>query len=279
MTANPASAEWRTTRGEKWLSQLSGMEATLKPLDAPLLEALRLEAPCRIADVGCGGGGTSLELLRRAPAGSVVHGFDISPPLVEVARGRAGPDARGITFEVADVATTVPGQGYDRLASRLGTMFFDDPPAAFANLARWLAPGGRFAFLVWAPPSENPWLTRVREEVARFVDMPQADPSAPGPYRYADVSRLLALLAQAGLGELEARVWRGELPIGGGLAPEAAADFALAAFSNFGELLAQAGDDVLLEARRAVTSLFQGHVHGGAVRLGACAHLVTGARP
>ena len=25
-------------------------------------------------------------------------------------------------------------------------MFFDDPEAAFANLARWVAPGGRFAF-------------------------------------------------------------------------------------------------------------------------------------
>src|SRR4051812_39501567 len=34
-------------------------------------------------------------------------------------------------------------------------MFFDDPLAAFSNLARWLAPGGRPAFAAWGPPGRK----------------------------------------------------------------------------------------------------------------------------
>ena len=165
----------------------------LVPIDEPLLRALELDAPLRIAEVGCGGGGTAIEFLRRAPAGSVVHGFDISPSLIEVARGRTRSDERAIAFEVADMARRRRRRPYDRLVSRFGVMFFDEPPAAFANLVRWLVPGGRFAFAVWGAPSENPWMTSVRDVVARIVDMPPPDPEAPGPFRYADSDKLLAL--------------------------------------------------------------------------------------
>ncbi|RYE89160.1 MAG: class I SAM-dependent methyltransferase, partial [Myxococcales bacterium] len=47
---------WAGARGDRWRAHLAGMEATLAPVDAPLIEALRLDAPGTIADVGCGGG-------------------------------------------------------------------------------------------------------------------------------------------------------------------------------------------------------------------------------
>src|SRR5205823_7697307 len=141
---------------------------------------------------------------------------------------------------------------YDRLVSRFGIMFFDDPPAAFGNLRRWLAPGGRFAFAVWGPASDNPWLTSVRDVVARIVELPKPDRDAPGPFRYADADTLLALLRRAGFSALDVRDWRGALPIGGALPPAEAADFALSSFSSFGELLAEAGAGALDEARRSL---------------------------
>jgi SAM-dependent methyltransferase len=273
----PAGYEWAAARGEKWRAQLSGMEATLAPVDEPLIRALRLDAPYRIADVGCGGGGTALELLRRGPAGSVVHGFDISPALIESARCRTGSGEGAVDFEIADMATApAPEELYDRLVSRLGIMFFDDPPAAFANLARWLAPGGRFAFAAWGPPDDNPWAGIVGETVAEFVDLPPSDPDAPGPFRYADPDKLLAVLDRAGLGELEVRDWHGVLPIGGGLPAAEAAAFALASFSSFGELLAEAGDKALQDARQSLTARLSRYQKGGEVRMDACVHLFTG---
>jgi len=215
-----------------------------------------------------------------APAGSIVHGFDISPTSIESARSRKPPGERAIAFEVADIATAAaPEVLYDRLASRFAIMFFDDPPAAFANLVRWLAPGGRFAFAVWGRPAENPWITSVREVAAEIIDMPPPDPEAPGPFRYAEADKLLTLLHRAGFGELEVRDWHGALAIGGGLPAAEAANFALAAFSSFGELLAEAGDEALNDARQSLTARFSRHQQEGSVRMDACVHIFTGARP
>jgi SAM-dependent methyltransferase len=278
MSENPSAAEWSAARGEKWLAQLSGMEAMLAPVDEPLIRALRLDAPCRIAEVGCGGGGTTLEIARRAPKGSVVHGFDLSAGLIEAARQRLGTGDRDIAFEVADMATATPERPYDRLVSRFGIMFFDDAPGAFANLARWLRPGGRFAFAVWGRLSENAWMTTVRDAVAEAVEIPKTDHEAPGPFRYADAEKLLALLDRAGFGQLAVEDWHGELAMGGGLPAAQAANFALASFSSFAELLAQAGETSAEKARGALTARYTAHQQQGVVRLGACVHLVTGLR-
>jgi SAM-dependent methyltransferase len=279
MNENPAATDWTAARGEKWRAQLARMEAMLTPVDEPLIRALNLDAPCRIADIGCGGGGTTLEILRRAPAGSVVHGFDLSPALIELARSCKRSDERAIAFEIADMATaSAPEQPYDRLASRFGIMFFDDPPAAFANLVRWLAPGGRFAFAVWGRPAENPWMTSVRQVVAEIIGLPTLDPEAPGPFRYAEADKLLILLNRAGYGELDVGDWRGVLPIGGGLPAAEAANFALASFSSFGELLAEAGNEVLNAARKSLTARLSRHQRDGAVWMDACVHIFTGVR-
>ena len=103
MPESPASTDWAALRGEKWRDQLAPMESTLAPVDAPLIRALQLDAPYRIADIGCGGGGTSLQLLQSAPRGSAVHGFDISPALIAVAHNRAPADESAIAFRVADM--------------------------------------------------------------------------------------------------------------------------------------------------------------------------------
>jgi SAM-dependent methyltransferase len=277
MNETPAASEWAGARGEKWRVRLAGMEAMLAPVDEPLIRALHLDAPSRIADIGCGGGGTTLEIARRAPAGSIVHGFDVSPALIESARARAGAGA--VAFALADVATAAaPVQPYDRLVSRFGIMFYDNPPAAFANLVHWIAPGGRFAFAAWARPADNPWMTTVRDVVAEVIDVPQADPDAPGAFRYAEADTLIAVLDGAGFGDLDVRDWRGALPIGGGLPATEAAQFALASFSSFGELLAEAGETAFNDARRSLTARFAAHQEKGTVQIDACVHIFTGAR-
>src|ERR1700761_4420206 len=123
MSETNDSAAWSAARGERWRAHLAGMEATLEPIDEPLLAALQLDAPYRLAEAACGGGATALQIAARAPAGSVVHGFDIAPGLVEVALSRIPPEAQDLVFAVADMATAAPEQRYDRLVSRLGIMF------------------------------------------------------------------------------------------------------------------------------------------------------------
>ena len=279
MKQDTTASDWAAERGEKWRTQLSGLEAMMRPIDEPLIRALCLDTPCRVADIGCGGGGTTLEILRHAPSGSMVHGFDISPALIESARARVPAAEHSIAFYLADMSSAAPPQEpYDRLVSRFGIMFYDDPPGAFANVARWLAPGGRFAFAAWGLPSANPWMTILRDVTAEIVEVPRADPEAPGPFRYADAKKLLTLLDQAGFSELEVVDWKEAIPIGGGLPAAEAAHFALASFSSFGELLAEAGTDALDAALRSLTERLLKMERDGIVRMDACVHIFTGRR-
>jgi len=278
MTGEPV-VDWAAARSEKWRRHLAGLEAMLAPIDEPLIERLAIEAPVRIADVGCGSGATTVEVLRRAPAGSVAHGFDLSPALIEVARRRPGAPDSSLAFEAADMGTVAPpAQPYDRLISRLGIMFFNDPPAAFANLRHWLIPGGRFAFAVWGPVDDNTWMTATRAAVAEAIDLPPIMPSAPGPFRYGDVMPLLSTLARAGFVDVTVTDWRQALPIGNRLPAPDAAQFALASFSSFAELLSNARSDALAQARRTLAARFAPYEQEGVVLMPARVHIITGAR-
>jgi len=278
MTSMEASA-WAAARGEKWKAGLAGMEATLRPVDEPLIRALQLNAPYRIADLACGGGGTTFEVVRNAPAGSVVHGFDISSALVEVARSRQIGGER-TAFECINLQSAPPPHGpYDRLVSRFGVMFFDDPETAFTNLREWLVPGGRFAFAVWNALTENPWQGCVREVVGRVVEVPRGAADQPGPFRYQDAAALIALLERSGFTGLHSEEWRGTFAIGGNLAPPEAAQFALSSFSSFDALLAQAGAGAYERAAAMLEARFAEYEENDVVQLGASAHIVSGSRP
>lgn len=276
MTREPI-VDWAAARSDKWRRQLAGLEAMLSPIDEPLIEALALTEPVRIADVGCGGGATTLEVARRAPAGSIAHGLDLSPALIEVARRRSGTHQTSVAFHVADMGTlTPPEPPYDRLISRLGVMFFNDPPAAFANLRRWLVPGGRFAFAVWGPVEDNVWMTATRAAVADAIELAPLETTAPGPFRYGDVAPLVTLLEESGFDEVTVTDWRQSLPIGERLCAADAAQFALASFSSFAELLASAGGQAAQKVHRALTEWFATYERKGTVLAPARVHIVSG---
>jgi hypothetical protein len=115
-------------------------------------------------------------------------------------------------------------------------------------------------------------MTSLRAVVAEIIDLPEPDPDAPGPFRYAGAEKLVALLEGAGFHDVDKRDWRGRLALGGGLSP---ADVALQAFS-VGELLGDAGEATLDEIRRALTAQLSRHEEDGAVCMDARVHIVTG---
>ena len=274
--------DWAADRGEQWLAQLSGLEAMMAEIDEPLIAALNLEfnsstsAPPRIADIACGGGGTTFKLEHAAPLNSEINGFDISSALVEFANSKAARANSQAKFLVANIQTApAPREGYDFVLSRFGIMFFDKPEVAFRNIRKWLTPAGHFAFAVWGNPKQNPWMMLLKEVASQFVEVPKPEYDSPGPFRYAENALLLGELDAAGFKQIKVSEWRGELPIGGGLSPHDAANFALNAFT-FGELLRDAGENVFEQAKKQLVEMYTVQSKDGKVFMDACVHIVKG---
>lgn len=181
-----------------WVANEAVFDAVFAPVTAAILEKSGPAAGQRVLDVGCG---TGTLLAKCAAAGAEVVGVDIAEGMAAAARGRV-PEATVIVADaqVTDLLGEVPGAPFDRVVSRFGVMFFEDPEAAFANLRRACAPGARLAFACWRSEEENPMFSLGSRILADRLD-PQPEelaPGAPGPTAFADVARLDSLLTAAG---------------------------------------------------------------------------------
>ena len=87
---------------------------------------------------------------------------------------------------------------------------------------------------------------------------------------------LLSLLARAGFVNVTVTDWRLPLPIGNRLPAPDAAQFALASFSSFAELLSNAGGDAPAKARGALAARFTPYEQDGVVLMPARVHIITG---
>lgn len=275
MSEVPTSSDWANERGKKWVENMAATEAMLVPIDEPLIAAVQLTDALRVAEIGCGGGRTTHALAQHLPAGGEVHGIDISADVVAAAN--AAKSLPNVCFHCLDAGRdALPAANYDRLCSRFGVMFFEEPESAFAHLANSLSDDGRFAFAVWGPLADNPWMTSLRDAMAGELELPRPEPDAPGPFRYADADGFAKLLSDCGFADISVRPWHGELPIGGSVDAECAADFALSAFS-IGEMAA--GDEALLgRVHNALRKLFRLHERNGSVHMLGAVNIFTGGR-
>jgi SAM-dependent methyltransferase len=217
-SSNAAQIEyWNTTAGETWAQFQEPLDRQIEPLGLAAMDVLGPGEGEHIIDIGCGCGQTSLALAARVrPTGSVV-GIDISEPMLGVAlrRPRSAPDLQ-VAFRKLDAQTGDLGHGrFDAAFSRFGVMFFSDPAAAFANIRASLKPGGRLAFVCWRPLDENPWMQAPLQAALPFLPpVAPPDPTAPGPFAFADPSRVRSILADAGFGSVTINPF--DAGIGGG---------------------------------------------------------------
>jgi len=231
MSADPAV--WDAERVARWLRLSEGLERQLAPVSDLLFDAAALAPGEAVLDVGCGHGPTTRVAARAVGPGGAVTGVDLAQGMLDAAAGiDAGPDAAPLTWIAADVVTwEPPAARFDVVLSRFGVMFFDDPAAAFANLAAAARPGGRLAIATWGRRDEAE-IFDLPYQVSRRValDAGETPPEVPldgGPYSLSDPDRLRALLADAGWSEVAVARHDLVLPYAGGVAPEAAAAEAL----------------------------------------------------
>jgi SAM-dependent methyltransferase len=165
---------------------------------------------------------------------------------------------------------------FDLAISRFGVMFFADPTAAFANLARATREQGRLVFLCWQELPKNDWI--LVPAAAALAHVPPPDlgaPGDPGPFSLADPDRVRRILTAAGWTDVELGEVEEQLPIGDDT--EEAFTF-IRGFRTFRRLLEGADAATAARALEAVREALAAREEPDGVVLGSTAWLVTARR-
>lgn len=268
---------WDGEEGDRWTEDAERYEATGCRVWQRFLDTGPVEVSDRVLDIGCGTGASTLDAARIASAGAAL-GVDLSARMLARARRRA--EAEGLTnvrFEQADAQVhPFEANAFDVAISSFGAMFFADPVAAFANMARALRPGGRLAMLTWRDLARNEWLTALRGALAMGRQLAEPPPGAPGPFGLADPDRVQAILGAAGFEDVELQAIDDPLQLG----PDA--DDAFEFVRNMGIVhgLTQDLDDATrARALDEVRAVLEAHQSDEGVLLGTSVWLITARRP
>lgn len=267
---------WNGRPAGHWASEAERFDSMLAPFGDRVLAAAALRPGERVLDVGCGNGALSLDAARVVGPGGHVTGLDLSVPMLEVARRRAAQRQTAVDFVQADAQIAGFDEPFDVVVSRFGVMFFDDPEAAFANLARAVRKGGRLCFVCWQDFFSNEWIAVPSLAMVAHVGIPELPgPGAPGPFALAEAARTRSLLESAGWSEVSLEAQHDLMRTGSD--PDDALSFMLS--DEMGRRLVegkdpdavQAGTDAALEALRA-------HAGPEGVILAGASWLVTATR-
>lgn len=191
---------WADT-GIGWVEHEQTFDRALAPFTEAIMDAADIGSGDRVLDIGCGSGTL---LQRAATLGATPVGVDISEAMVEAARRRV-PQASVLVADAqtVDLDDAVPGRPVDRVVSRFGVMFFDDPVTAFTNIRRSSAPGARLAFVCWRSEG-NSMLTLGTSVLTAELEAAfgAQDPGAPGPQAFGDADRVRTVLGDAGWNDI-----------------------------------------------------------------------------
>ncbi len=283
--ANEAQVDyWNSQAGPNWVRLQAVFDTLLAPFGQAAVDAADPQPGERLIDVGCGCGTTTLELARRVGPSGRVLGVDVSRPMLAEARRRVDEAGLGAVVELregdAQVHRFEPGAS-DAVFSRMGVMFFDDPVAAFANLAGAVTPSGRLAFVCWQPLAANEWMSVPMAAIRQVVALPPPPPSspdAPGQFAFGDADRVRAILNAGGWTDVELEPRRERAALGAGQGLDAAVAH-VTQVSTARVALAEVDEVTRTRALAAVRVALEPHVdEQGQVRLDGAAWLVRARR-
>jgi SAM-dependent methyltransferase len=274
---SPGNAEqvqrWNGDGAQKWIANRERHRAAHQRLIPHLFAAAAISPGDRVLDVGCGCGETTITAATAAPGGGAL-GLDLSAPMLDVARQLAAEaGAANARFEQGDAQVFPLGpERYDVAISKFGVMFFDDPAAAFANIAAGMRPGGRLAFLCWQDDDHNEMFGIPLNAFMECAQLAAPDRDS----LFADPRRVTELLNGAGWTDVRTEAVNEQAWLGADVADVMGYVRRIRMVEN---LIAELADDALAErALASAAEQYDARLRPDGVWIGAGVWLVTARR-
>jgi SAM-dependent methyltransferase len=234
----------------------------------PLLDAAKVRSGVRMLDVCCGPGTASAAAVGR---GATVMGVDLSEEMVAVAKSKG----IGAEFRVGDAeALPFTDQSFDCVVCNFGILHLPEPERGFAEAARVLVRGGRYAFATWRGPDVSAFFRTIMGAVTAHGSMDVGLPPAPPPFRFADPGEAGRVMEGAGLSDIRFV----EVPITLECPADAAVDWIRRATVRMTLLIEAQSPAAKARIEQALREKFQEFAEGGRLRVPIPAIVVSGAK-
>jgi ubiquinone/menaquinone biosynthesis C-methylase UbiE len=211
----------------------------------PLLDIVLVKKGTVLLDVATGPGYVAAAAAAR---GAEVTGLDFARAMVAEASRRYP----AVKFQEGD-AEELPfaDASFDAVTMNFGLLHLATPERAIGEACRVLRPGGRFAFTVWAQPSESRGFGIVLAAIQKHGNMNIELPAGPPFFRFSEEAECRRVLLEAGFTSPEFR----KIPQTWRLAsPEALFDIMLGSTVRTGALLRAQTPQALAAIRAEVVA-------------------------
>ena len=193
------SEYWNEKSGPKWVKNEDALNERLSILTDARFSRAKIGASDKVLDIGCGGGDTTFRVSKLLADGGHVVGADISHTLLNHAKGKFSYIDK-INFVHCDAQNYSFDENYfDKVISRFGVMFFENPSEAFKNIYGSLKTSGSLNFVCWTNMMENEFIIEGMDIITKYTQkvLPEVTKD-PGPFAFSDPEYINDVLESAG---------------------------------------------------------------------------------
>lgn len=160
-----------------------------EPYAENLAQRVRTAGPNDVLEIAAGSGVATRAMATALGDDVAITATDLNQPMLDHAASVG--TARPVTWQQADVFDLpFPDASFDVVVCQFGVMFFPDKPAAHAEVARVLRPGGTYIFSVWDRIENNEFIDVVEQTLAKVFPASPPTFMSRTPHGYFDESSI-----------------------------------------------------------------------------------------
>ena len=193
------SEYWNEKSGPKWVKNEDALNERLSILTKELFSRAKIKKSDKVLDIGCGGGDTTFRVSKLLADEGHVVGADISHTLLNHAKSKFS-NFDSMKFMHCDAQNYSFDENYfDKVISRFGVMFFENPYEAFKNIFGSIRIKGSLNFVCWTNLMENEFITEGMDIITKYTQkvLPEVTKD-PGPFAFSDREYVNEVLQSAG---------------------------------------------------------------------------------